>query len=131
VEEVEKKLEKKSLIKKAKRHLQLWSGIWSVPLAALIFVALGLLLQAKFGEGVGFYDPSFLQAAFLGSFILILFNSVSWFIFYFSWRHLFKYYLSQGKEDFDNLKRWQKILLVVSLHVFYIVVLFFLVKMLI
>lgn len=115
-------------LKKLKFKLQLWDGIWSVPLAAFAFMIVGVLLQWIFGESVGFYDPSFLQAAFLSSFILILFNSIAFFGLYFNFKHLFKYYRRDSRKEFDNLPPWLKISFLLFLYVFYIVVLVILTK---
>lgn len=60
-------------------RLNLWNGLWSIPLALLLFIILGILGQYFFGEGVGFYDPAFWQAAILAAGEFLFFNTIAFF----------------------------------------------------
>lgn len=114
-----------SFLKKAKFHLQLWSGIWSLPLGMFTFIGAGIALQHFFSnpgdpEGApGFYDPSFIQAAFYASAMQVFMDVAIWLGYYFTARHVFHYYtghldqdgkvVNPSKDDFDKLKGWQKL----------------------
>ncbi|MBK9109840.1 MAG: hypothetical protein IPM92_16070 [Saprospiraceae bacterium] len=124
-----------SSLKKLKYFLLFWNGFWSIPLSFLAFFGLGILGQYLFGEGVGFYDPSFWQAALLATGEFLFFNSIAFFTLRFCFRHLWKYYKgnkefnvrsqklevsNRSKDDFDNLQAWQKLFLLVFLYCFFI-----------
>jgi hypothetical protein len=122
------------LLKRLKFHLQLWDGIWSIPLTMVSFIAMGVLIQHFFTNpgdpqgGPGFYDPSFLQAAFYASCMQVFVNTMVWFGVYFNWRHVWRYYKgkrkddgtieNKSKNDFDNLTPWRRIVLLLSLYSF-------------
>lgn len=122
--------------KQIKYFLLFWNGFWSIPLAFLAFLGLGILGQFFFGEGIGFYDPSFWQAALLATGEFLFFNSIAFFTLRYCFRHLWKYYngnsegfnlrsqkmqvTNQSKEDFDQLQPWQKLFLLVFLYCFFI-----------
>jgi hypothetical protein len=122
-------------MKKFKVLLQLWDGIWSIPLAMFSFLFVGVALQYFFTDpndpqgGPGFYDPSFLQAAFYGAAMLVFINFVAWMGIYFNFRGLFRYYkgtknadgtvTNLSKEDFKALKPWQRIVLLLFLYLFF------------
>ena len=118
--------------KKLRFYLQLWSAIWSLPLAMISFVGFGILIQWLFTSpgdpqgGPGFYDPSFLQAAFYASAMMVFCDVAVWLGIYFTFRHIFHYYtghldqdanvINPSKTDFDGLKPWQKILVLFGLY---------------
>ncbi len=118
---------------KIKYWLQLWNGVWSVPLAFLLFILFGIFLQTCYDGGVGFYDPSFWQAALLSAGEFFFFNLVSYLTLYFCFRKLWRYFKgtkdvrgvveNKSKEDFENLNPWQKLVLLVFLYCFFITVL--------
>jgi hypothetical protein len=116
-----------------KRHLQLWDGIWSILVGALIFFVVGSLIQVVFTNPAdpqgapGFYDPSFIQAAAYASFIQVCVNTAVLLGMYFNFRGVWRYLYgnkdreghsveNQSKSDFKTLKAWQKIVLSLSLY---------------
>ncbi len=107
------------MIKHIKTWLQLWDGVWSIPLAIAAFVSLGIAGQLVFGEGFAFYDPSIVQAGFLAAALLILFNLVTWLGLWFNFRTVFKYYRIYSKQDFKKLQPWQRIASLLFLYIFY------------
>jgi len=137
--------------------MQLWDGIWSVPIAFSLFIFVAIIGQQLFGVGVGFYDPSFWQAALLAAGELIFFNIIVFLGLYFNFRHVWRYYkgehsnyakdkaqyrrtgyltvhdaqeeiFNKSKDDFNFLKPWQRILVLLFLYCFYIAVLVILYK---
>ena len=113
------------------RHIKIWDGLWSIPLTMFIFVIVGFLGQLYFGPEFGFYDPTFIQAAFLTCALLVIANCVTWFIMYFNFRDLWKYYIRYSKDEFGNLEKWQKIRVLLFLYCFYMVAFIVLLKALI
>lgn len=118
-------------LKKAKFHLQLWDGIWSVPLAFVLFIAFGQLLQWYFTNpndpqgAPGFYDPSFLQAAFYASAMQVFVNMVVWGGIHFNFRRIKHYHSGQvvegtvvnkSKDDFEELLPWQRIFVLLFVY---------------
>lgn len=104
-------------LKKLKFHLQLWDGLWSIPLMFAAFVLFGVGIQHVFPQA-GFYDPSFLQAAVYATAILLFMNTTVWVMMYLNWRGLWRYYkgrkidgqvINESKKDFETLRPWQKI----------------------
>lgn len=121
-----------SKMERVSYHLSLWNGIWSIPLALALFLGLGIIGQHFFGEGVGFYDPAFWQAALLAAGEFLFFNTIAFFTLYFCFRHIWRYYKgsrydtdikTKAREDFNDLTPWQKIVLLLFLYCFFIVVL--------
>lgn len=123
-------------IKHIRFMLQLWDGVWSIPLAALLFLGSGYLLQWIFTDpvsgqgGPGFYDPSFIQAGFYASLMCVFVNTVAWWGLYFNFRAVWRYYvgrrnkedgkvLNLSKDDFLKQKPWVKIVLLIGLYVFF------------
>ncbi|WP_109301012.1 hypothetical protein [Aquimarina sp. AU474] len=119
-------------MKKLRFLIQLWDGIWSVPIAFSLFIFIAILGQKIFGSGVGFYDPAFWQAALLAAGELIFFNLIVFLGLYFNFRHIWKYYkgeknenqlINKSKEDFNNIKPWQRLVLLLFLYCFYTLIL--------
>jgi hypothetical protein len=121
-------------LKKIKHWLLLWDGVWSIPLALLMFVLSGTIIQWFFADPLfpenspGFYDPSFIQAAFFASAMQVFLNFTAWLGLYFNFRGMWKYFVGKLTEtgetenkshaDFLKLTSWQRIVLLVFLYVF-------------
>ena len=122
-------------IKYIRFMLQLWDAFWSIPVAIFLFLGSGYLIQWFFADPTGqnapgFYDPSFIQAAFYTSFLMVFINTTVWFGLYFNFRAVWRYYvgrrmkegeskgkvLNPSKDDFLLLKGWQKIAILVGLY---------------
>ena len=96
-------------MKNFKHYLQLWDGIWSIPLSTIVFFAIGELGQYYFGAGFSFYEPSVFQAAILAAAMLILFNAIIWLGIYMNFRGLYRFYVTDSKLIFLKLTPWQKL----------------------
>lgn len=133
-------------LKKLKFHLQLWDGVWSVPLGMALFIGFGVLLQRFFynpadPEGApGFYDPSFLQSMFYASAVQVFINLVVWLGIHFNFRRVKHYHSgtakityqtdsrpiadqegcieNKSKQDFESLEPWQRLKLLLFLYCF-------------
>lgn len=87
----------KKYLKKAWYYLQLLDGIWSVPLGFFLFFLVGYGLTMLFGNGVGAYDPSFVQPLFLAIVIVIgALNAAVWGL-YFNFRGLYRFFYGEKK----------------------------------
>jgi hypothetical protein len=122
-----------SRAKKLKFHLQLWDGLWSIPVTMGAFCGVGLLLQWLFTNrddpqgGPGFYDPSYLQAGFYASAMQVFINSTVFLVIYFNFRRL-RHYLTGRKDkatgvitndskiDFDALQPWQRLFVLFAVY---------------
>ena len=103
--------------------LQLWDGIWSVPMSILLFLSIEIAgrMYLSDGDSLGFYDPAFIQAAFLASIYMVLFNFIAWVGMFFNFRSVYFYYLKDSKNDFKNLLPWQKLSFLLFLYCFFVV----------
>jgi hypothetical protein len=123
----------RKIFKKAKFLLSLYDGVWSIPLALVMFIGSGLLIQRFFTDpstpesAPGFYDPSFIQAAFYTSFICVFINFTVWMGMYFNFRGVWRYFVGKkkgtvvqnlSKDDFTNITAWQRILVLLALYSF-------------
>ena len=110
-------------MKQLKFLLQLFDGIWSVPLAFALFWLCGIMLQNIFGYTTGVYDPSFIQPLLLSGAIVIGVTNLSVLGLYFTFRGLFRFFygykkegeiLNESKQIWQNITSWQKYLLAFS-----------------
>ena len=90
-------------MKKIKYLLQLYDGIWSVPLSFFTFWVVGLFLQSVFGFGTGTYDLGFIQPLFLAMAVVVGATNGAVAGIYFTFRKLFRYLY--GAKNADGV-RW-------------------------
>jgi hypothetical protein len=124
----------KSNLRYAKFYLQLWDGIWSIPLAIVAVVGIGFGIQLFYTDPTdmgqnapGFWDPVFFQTMFYVAAIQVFVNFIVWLGMYFNFRGLFRYFkgvkqansvVNKSKEDFLNLKAWQRLVLLLFVYCF-------------
>ena len=122
----------KQFLRKTRFFLQLWQGFWAAPLAMLLFIAVGYLLQNIFTNpddpqgGPGFYDPSFLQKVFYVTAIQVFMDFCIWIGIYFNFRGVWRFYVgkkqqdgtvrNESKEEFEKLLPWQKIAVLLFIY---------------
>lgn len=111
-------------MKKALLWLSKWDVVWSAPLAFVAFVAFAFVGESIFGISFGGYDPSIYQAAIYAAGITILFNGVIWVGMWFNWRSIYRYYLSEAINDFQNLHAWQRLAILFASYWFYFLFLY-------
>jgi hypothetical protein len=126
---------KKSFLKKLKFYLQHADGIWSVPMAFLLFWFAGIALQHFGGFGVGTYDPGFIQPLFLAIAIVTGATNAAIFLVYFNFRGLYRYLYGEKRErregngpllinyskiDWLKLKVWQRYLVAFGVFFYYV-----------
>lgn len=110
-------------MKKVINWLLRWDLVWSAPLAFAAFILFSYVGEAIFGLGFGGYDPALYQAAIYAIGIAVLFNGATWIGMYINWRSIYKYYLKGARDDFNSLKPWQRIALLLLAYWLYFVVL--------
>ncbi|MCZ2085342.1 MAG: hypothetical protein LC112_13830 [Flavobacteriales bacterium] len=102
-----------------KKFLKTFDGLWALPLAFVVFVFAGDVLQEIGGFGTGTYDLAFFQPLFLATAIVIgVTNAVVWGL-WFTFRDFHKQIYSRtGRTEFSKLN--DKFKIVVSLSVFFL-----------
>lgn len=79
--------------------LQLWDGVWSVPLAFAGFWIIGVILTGWFGAAAGTYDPGFIQPLLLAGAVVIGVTNLSVMGLYFSLRGIFRFLYGQKNNE--------------------------------
>jgi hypothetical protein len=99
----------KDSLKKLIYKLQLFDGLWSIPLAFLAFTYFGYLSTVYFGDPL--ISVEYLQQVLLSGLILVFANFVAFLGGYFNFRGLQKYFYSQEikVETRNKLTAWQRI----------------------
>ena len=108
--------------------LHKFDGIWSIPLAFLVFWLVGILMETLFGYTTAVYDISFMQPLFLASGIVIGAVNVTilgmWFNFRGIHRFIWGYKNSDGMIINKSKDQWEKLTpieqLRISLWVFFL-----------
>lgn len=113
------------MFKKILRKLMQFDFVWSVPLAFASFVAYGIFGELFFGEGFGFYDPSFFQAALYATLVTILFNGATLMGVLINFNGAYNYYLYKSKTEFEGLPPIQKMLIFLGLYGFLMLLQYF------
>ena len=102
-----------------KRFLQQWHGIWSIPLAILLFILVGSGIAWWMGPEAGVIEPAHIQRIFYGSCAMIAANFFVWFSIYFSFRGIWKYYNQDSGTDFKSMSAKFKIVVTLGMYIFY------------
>jgi hypothetical protein len=99
----------KALLKSIKYRLQLFDGLWSVPLAFFVFIYAGYLSSTYFGDPL--ISIQYLQQVLMAAMILILSNFVVFLGINFNFRTLQKDFYSKELRHYANMEltSWQKI----------------------
>jgi hypothetical protein len=99
----------KDILKSIKYRLQLFDGLWSIPLAFLVFIYFGYISTVYFGDPL--ISIEYLQQVLMAGLILVFANFVAFLGGYFNFRGLQKYFYSQEikVETRNKLTAWQRI----------------------
>lgn len=110
----------KEYFKKVIRYLQIFDGIWSIPLAFLAFFLAGRLGYEYFGDAL--ISTEYVQLVAMAIFILIIGNFVVYLGINFNFRKLQRYiYGEQIKFDLDVIDALTKIKLYFIVYFSYLV----------
>jgi len=99
----------RTILKSIKYRLQLFDGLWSVPLAFVAFTYFGYVSSTYFGDPL--ISMEYLQQVLLAGLILVFANFVAFLGGYFNFRGLQKYFYSREikVETRNKLTAWQRI----------------------
>lgn len=99
----------KDLIKAIKYKLQLFDGLWSIPLAFVAFTAFGYISSVYFGDPI--ISIEYLQQVLMAALILVFANFVVFLGINFNFRSLQKDFYSRDLKYYSKmeLNSWQKI----------------------
>ncbi|NBP00936.1 MAG: hypothetical protein EBU90_12525 [Proteobacteria bacterium] len=96
------------MIKKLLYKLQLFDGVWSIPLAFLGFFIAGSLSLEYFGDPL--ISVEYIQQVILSGLILVFANFVAFLGGFFNFRGLQKFFYSKElKEKIINLSVWERV----------------------
>jgi hypothetical protein len=99
----------RDILKSIKYRLQLFDGLWSIPLAFLAFIYFGYISTVYFGDPL--ISIEYLQQVLMAGLILVFANFVAFLGGYFNFRGLQKYFYSKEikVETKNKLTAWQRI----------------------
>lgn len=99
----------KDLLKSIKYKLQLFDGLWSIPLAFVAFTAFGYISSVYFGDPI--ISIEYLQQVLMAALILVFANFVVFLGINFNFRQLQKDFYSKDLKYYakTELTTWQKI----------------------
>jgi len=103
-------------MKKILRKLQLFDGIWSIPVVFFLFLLAGTYSMEYFGDGL--ISTEYIQQVILSTLILIFANFVVFLGGYFNFRGLQNYFYSKAaKLDLEYASTpWQRITLYIVVY---------------
>jgi hypothetical protein len=116
--------------KKLKFYLQHLDFVWSLPLAWGVTMFLWYFSDSLFGT-IGRFDPAFIFPIFHAMAIMTAANAIAIGALYFNFRGAYVYifgyckdgtWINPSKLDFQLLKPWQKIFIVLFLYFIYFLV---------
>jgi hypothetical protein len=113
------KVKSNSALKAALYKLQLFDGLWSIPLAFAVFVIAGAVSVEHFNDAI--ISTEYLQYVALAAVIMVIANFVIFLGIRFNFRELQRQvYSKEMKQDFRNsLTTWQKLLLYFGVYFFF------------
>jgi hypothetical protein len=112
--------QKKSNVLKSLRYkLQLIDGLWSIPLAFLVFAVSGTVSVAYFGDAL--ISTEYIQFVILAALVMVFANFVVFLGIRFNFRALQReIYNKEVKYEINTyLTTWQKVVLYLLLYAFY------------
>lgn len=106
----------KALLKSIKYRLQLFDGLWSVPIAFLAFMYGGYLSATYFGDPL--ISIQYLQQVLMAAMILVFANFVIFLGINFNFRNLQKEFYSKelSRSAKMQLNSWQRIKLYLAVY---------------
>jgi hypothetical protein len=98
-------------MKKVLRKLQMWDGIWTIPLAFFAFLLAGSYSAEYFGDGL--ISTEYIQQVILAALVMVIGNFVVFLGAFFNFRGLQNYFYSKyAKEEIEySSTPWQRITL--------------------
>lgn len=112
----------KTFLKKLIYNIQLYDGLWSIPVAFLGFFLAGKYGYEYFGDAL--ISTEYIQIVFMAALILIFANFVVFLGINFNFRSLQRYFYSAEIKDHikSELTVWQRIKLYLFVYFFFLLV---------
>ena len=106
----------RTILKSIKYRLQLFDGLWSIPLAFVAFTYFGYLSAEYFGDPI--ISIQYLQQVLMSSLILVFANFVVFLGINFNFRNLQKEFYSKelSRSAKMQLNSWQRIKLYLAVY---------------
>lgn len=105
------------MLKKIKRFLIVWDGIWSVPFAFLMFVGFNYFIEWMWpGAHFTGMSPEYVHKLVYAALIMVGMNVASWLAIFFNFHKVWDYYLGDSGKNFKDLKPFTKICIVIFLY---------------
>ena len=103
-------------MKKILRKLQLFDGLWTIPLAFFLFLLAGSYSAEYFGDGL--ISTEYIQQVILAALIMVFANFVVFLGGFFNFRGLQNYFYSKNaKLDLEySSSAWQRIVLYICVY---------------
>jgi hypothetical protein len=110
---------KSNAFKSALYKMQLFDGLWSIPLAFAVFIVAGGVSVHYFNDAI--ISTEYMQYVALAAVIMVIANFVIFLGIRFNFRELQRQvYSKEMKQDFRNsLTTWQKLLLYFGVYFFF------------
>jgi hypothetical protein len=125
------KSEQSSITYKLIRYnLQLFDGLWSIPIAFALFIIAGTLSAEYFGDAL--ISTEYVQYIVLASLIMVFANFITFLGIRFNFKALQReVYSKEIKYELNTyLTTWQKVVLYLLLYAFYFAAFLFILRML-
>jgi hypothetical protein len=95
----------------------LWDGLWSVPLAYLMFVGYNYLLEKMWPDAnMTGMSPEYINKLIYAGVVMVGMNLAAWFAIFFNFHRVWDYYLCESGKEFITLTPKQKIWFVLLLY---------------
>jgi hypothetical protein len=116
--------------KSLRYNLELFDGLWSIPIAFALFIIAGTLSAEYFGDGL--ISTEYLQYIVLASLIMVFANFITFLGIRFNFKALQReVYSKEIKGEINTyLTTWQKVVLYLLLYAFYFAAFLFILRML-
>ena len=122
--------QKSNTLKSLRYKLQLIDGLWSIPLAFLVFAVSGTVSVAYFNDAI--ISTEYIQYIVLAALVMVFANFVVFLGIRFNFRALQReIYNKEVKYEINTyLTTWQKVLLYLCLYAFYFAAYLYILQML-
>lgn len=107
-------------MKSLSRFLKIWDGIWSVPIAIVVFILVGNGIIHFFGPEAGSMLPVFIQRLFYAALCMVMANFITLFGMYMNFRRVFRFYLKDASA-WENLPPTLKTKIVLGVYFGYVI----------
>lgn len=118
-------LKLKEYLRKTSRFMQMWEGVWVIPMLGILTFIAAYAVIIAFGPDAGQFPPGLTVSILIGALIVFSGATVSNLIVNLYHRGWFRYYYdtkenSRIKRDFRRFPKWARIIFVPVLQVIFL-----------